>query len=225
MKIGELAEKYEVGSRGPGFISDGDKWDPGGDSYGSYQLATKVGTLQAYLKTELPYVAQLRKYPIKSKAFNSLWKRLAEKDPEGFKQSQFDFVKTLSYEPCRYYATKIGIADTLAINSALFSMSNQHGGWKKILDGASIDSTDSEITQIEKLYESRKSYINSLKTLTKKLKANLVETRCVQEKNDCLRLAVSNDLPSGNTKVALKAQNVLESVIEAFKAIFTKKES
>src|SRR5690348_3680134 len=125
-EIGELAEKYETGGRGPGFISDGDKWDPGGDSYGSYQLATKVGTLQGYLKTNLPYTKELNQAaPIKSSRFNDLWKEIATKDPVGFKQSQFDYVSSISYSPCRAYANRLGIKNTFALNSALFSISNQ----------------------------------------------------------------------------------------------------
>ena len=181
--IGNLAEKYEVGNKGPGYISDGNKWDPGGDSYGSYQLATKTGTLTGYLKTNSPYVAELNL----SKAFNTTWKNIAIRDPKGFKQSQFDYVKTISYDPCRKYADKIGMIDTFAVNSALFSISNQHGGWKKVLNAAGVNKNEKE--QIVSLYEARKNYVMGLKSLSAKLKKNIVEQRCVQEKADCLKLS------------------------------------
>ena len=197
--IGDLAEKYETGGRGPGFISDGDKWDPGGDSYGSYQLASKVGTLQGYLKTNLPYVDQLKKLVVKSAAFNQLWKDIAAKDPDGFKQSQFDYVCTISYNPCRKCADKKGILNSFAINSALFSISNQHGGWAKILDAANIKSTDDETTQVNKLYDARKNYVNGLSSLSATLKVNIVKQRCTLERTDCLALINHPHVPTAKT--------------------------
>lgn len=187
-EIGELAEKYETSGRGPGFISNGDSWDPGGDSYGSYQLASKVGTLQGYLHTSLPYVKELNQYTIKSVAFNAKWKAIAIQDPVGFKQSQFDYVSTISYEPCRKYADTIHIADTFAINNALFSTSNQSGGWKKILDRANIIATDSEEVQINKLYDARAAYFRGLSSLSAKVKAAIIKQRTVLERADCLAL-------------------------------------
>ena len=190
-EIGELAEKYEVSGRGPGYISAGDSWDPGGDSYGSYQLATKVGTLQGYLRTSLPYVNELKAAGrIKSKTFNAKWKAIAAQDPDGFKQSQFDYVATISYLPCRKYADHIGIADTLALNSCLFSTSNQSGGWRKILDRAGVNQLDDEETQINKLYDARARYFQSLTSLSAKVKKAIIEQRTIKERADCLKLLV-----------------------------------
>lgn len=186
--IGEVAEKYETGGKGPGFISDGDKWDPGGDSYGSYQLATKVGTLQGYLKTNLPYVSELKKYPIKSAQFNKLWKEIAAKDPEGFKQSQFDYVCTISYNPARKYADNLGWPDSVAVNSAIFSISNQHGKWKKIFD--KVGGYSGEIDLLNKLYKRRAAYVESL-NMSQHLKDNIIKSRCEEELEDTLKL-VSN---------------------------------
>jgi hypothetical protein len=186
--IGDLAEKYETGGRGPGFISNGDQWDPGGDSYGSYQLASKVGTLQGYMKTSLPFVAQLRPYRIKSPSFNKMWKAIAAQFPEEFKRSQFEYVLTLSYDPCRKYADSIGITSGMAVDSALFSLSNQSGGWKKILDGANIFQLDAEETQVNKLYDARARYFRSLSSLSPKVKAAVIEQRTVLERADCLKL-------------------------------------
>lgn len=224
-EIGELAEKFEVGNRGPGFISDGDKWDPGGDSYGSYQLATKVGTLQGYLKTSLPYTDRLKVHTIKSKEFNKVWQQIAKENPEQFKQSQFDYVKTISYEPCRNYADKLGIINSFALNSALFSISNQHGGWKKILIAAQINKTDTEEQQIKKLYAARKDYIKSLSSLSAKIKDNLIKQRCEQELIDCLRLQGSsqlNDRHDISTSVAPTYESLLERIYRALKAYLVK---
>src|SRR5215211_8388916 len=40
--LGALSAKYETGGRGPGTVSTG-SGDPGGVSYGSYQMASKMG--------------------------------------------------------------------------------------------------------------------------------------------------------------------------------------
>lgn len=214
MNIGDLAEKYEVGNRGPGYISNGDKWDPGGDSYGSYQLATKTGTLTGYLKTNLLYVSNLNRYVAKSKEFDTLWRNIAQNDPEGFKQSQFDYVKTISYEPCRKYATKMGMADTFAINSALFSISNQHGGWKKILNAAGVHKD--EVKQINALYDARKNYIQGLSTLSATLKKNIIKQRCVLERADCLKLVGKPMVPVVEGK-NIKSVGIFLTLINWFK--------
>ena len=46
--LGELSAKYETGGRGPGTVSTG-SGDPGGVSYGSYQMATKTGTVARFV--------------------------------------------------------------------------------------------------------------------------------------------------------------------------------
>lgn len=219
-KIGDLAEKYEVGNRGPGYISNGDKWDPGGDSYGSYQLATKVGTLQGYLATSLPYVDRLKKHKIKSTSFDFVWKDIAAKDPEGFKQSQFDYVAGISYIPCRKYADSIGIANSFAINSALFSISNQHGKWKRVLNNAKISQTDNEATQVEKLYDSRKEYVKGLTTLSSTVKKNVIKQRCELEKADCLSL-INNSHVDVKPVTQQKRNVSLKETWETIKNVFT----
>src|SRR6185503_8897206 len=46
--LGELSAKYETGGRGPGVVSTG-SGDPGGVSYGSYQMASKMGTVVRFV--------------------------------------------------------------------------------------------------------------------------------------------------------------------------------
>src|SRR5215211_8493937 len=46
--LGALSAKYETGGRGPGTVSTG-AGDPGGVSYGSYQMATKMGTVARFI--------------------------------------------------------------------------------------------------------------------------------------------------------------------------------
>jgi LysM repeat protein len=48
VELGVLSAKYETGGRGPGIVSTG-SGDPGGVSYGSYQMATKTGTVARFV--------------------------------------------------------------------------------------------------------------------------------------------------------------------------------
>jgi hypothetical protein len=49
-QLGAVSAKYESGGRGVETVSSG-KGDPGGVSYGSHQLASKTGTMRAFLKS------------------------------------------------------------------------------------------------------------------------------------------------------------------------------
>ena len=50
-RIGGLSERYESGGRGPGTVSSG-AGDPGGVSYGTYQLAGNMNRPQEFLANE-----------------------------------------------------------------------------------------------------------------------------------------------------------------------------
>ena len=50
-QLGALSERYESGGRGCGTVSGG-QGDPGGVSYWLHQLASKTGTVAAFLKAE-----------------------------------------------------------------------------------------------------------------------------------------------------------------------------
>lgn len=190
-KIGNLAEKYEVGNKGPGFISEGAKWgDPGGDSYGSYQLETKKGTMQEYLRGSDPYINELKKLKVNSPEFKAAWKRIAKESPEQFQQSQFDYLanKPNGHYKAVAYAKKLGWAvNNFALQSAIFSTSNQSGGWKNIFDKAGINSTDSIKDQINKLYDARAAYFRKL-NLSAMIKKNIILQRTVNERKDALAL-------------------------------------
>lgn len=193
--IGNLAGKYETpGGKGgdPGFISSGmGGRDPGGVSYGAYQLETNKGTMQGYLKSGDPYAKQLSGLKVNSPEFKSKWKDMASKDPEGFQQSQFDYIsnKPGGYNAALAHAEKLGW-DTKnpAIQSAIFSTSNQSGGWKNgIFDKAGIKPGDSPATQVNKLYDARANYFSKL-NLDPTVKRNIIQNRTVDERQDALKM-------------------------------------
>jgi len=137
-KVGLLTAKYETSGKGPGYISNGSSWgDPGGDSYGSYQLETKKGTMQAYLKTVDRFTNALRPLKVNSPEFKAMWRKLAADDPEGFEQSQFDYLanKPNGYVDGYNWAKANGWAvGNLAMQSAIYSAVNQSGGGETSLE-------------------------------------------------------------------------------------------
>lgn len=192
-KIGQLTAKYETSNKGPGFISNGEAWgDPGGTSYGSYQLESKLGTLQAYLKTDDKYTQELRKYKINSQEFKNAWRKLAKDDPQGFEVSQFNYLanKPNGYVDAYQYAKSLGWAvDNLALQSAIYSTVNQSGGWKKgIFQKTGITPKDTVEMQLNKLYDARAAYFKSLSSLSPMIKKNIIQQRTVLERKDALKL-------------------------------------
>jgi hypothetical protein len=201
--IADLAEKYETSNRGPGYISNGSKWgDPGGDSYGSYQIETAKGTMADYLKqTNDQFTQALKPYAINSAQFKQTWIDLATNFPTDFQQSQFDFLckKKGGYNDAISYAQRLGwLVSSFALQSAVFSTSNQSGGWRKILDSANITTNDSINIQINKLYDARARYFLNL-NLSIAIKTSIMQQRCGKnldmfdyvgsnERKDCLKL-------------------------------------
>lgn len=192
-RVGDLTIKYETSGKGPGYISNGSKWgDPGGDSYGSYQLETKKGTMPEYLKNiDDKFTRELKGLKINSSQFKAKWRELAKEDPEGFQQSQFTY---LAHKPNGHYdgveyARALGWnVNNLAMQSAIFSIVNQSGGWKKgIFDKSGIKPTDDLEVQINKLYDARANYFKSL-SLLKHIKDSIIKNRTVDERKDCLKL-------------------------------------
>ena len=50
-RLGALSERFESGDRGPGAVSSG-QGDPGGVSYGIWQLSSRAGTAAAFAASE-----------------------------------------------------------------------------------------------------------------------------------------------------------------------------
>ena len=181
--LGFVSKKYESGRSGPGTISSG-RGDPGGKSYGSFQLASKTGTLQRYIASS-KYKSVLGAHPVGSLAFDQAWKKLALEQPENFESDQHDFIVRTHYVPVRLHGNLLNIPSTLAINEALYSISVQHGGAKRIINAAHIKPTDSEREIIMKLYTSRRNYV---KRYVPKSLHNSLLNRYKNEERDVLAL-------------------------------------
>ena len=98
MALGDLSASYESNGN-PGCVSSG-AGDLGGISYGAYQLASSVGSVDAFIEWGMNqdnfytnYANALNQYEVNSDGFIGEWKSLANDDYNGFLQMQHDYIK------------------------------------------------------------------------------------------------------------------------------------
>jgi hypothetical protein len=94
--IGKLSEKYESGGRGPATVSTGEG-DPGGVSYGTYQLASKIGRADEFVREFYP--KEFEGLRGGTPEFTARWKRLAEEQPEQLRENEHRFIRRTHYDP------------------------------------------------------------------------------------------------------------------------------
>ena len=130
--LGTLSAKYETGGRGPGVVSSG-AGDPGGVSYGSYQMATKMGVPQKFVKQPgFPWLADFQNLTAGTADFTACWKRIAANETDAFQKCQHEYIKKTHYD---LLAAKILSDDGLDVNTrsralqdVVWSTAVQHGG-------------------------------------------------------------------------------------------------
>jgi len=151
--LGTLSEKYESGGN-PGAIG----YDStGGYSYGAYQLAHNNAKRFA---EQSPYAKEFSGLTFNSKAWRDKWKEVAQKDPEGFKRAQKDYIAKTHYEPQIDRLARAGI-DTSNLSQVMkdviWSTAVQHGAntdvIEKAMKRAGPNASDEEI--IKNIYEER----------------------------------------------------------------------
>ena len=148
--LGKLSAKYETGGRGPGTVSTG-AGDRGGVSYGSYQMASKLGVATRFVKqTGFPWLADFQNLTAGTSQFTACWKRIAKNEPEAFQNAQHEFIKRTHYD---LLVAKIMSDDGLDVNTrchalkdVVWSTAVQHGGATsmvhKALAKVKIEKTD-----------------------------------------------------------------------------------
>lgn len=138
--LGELSAKYETGGRGPGTVSTG-AGDPGGVSYGSYQMASKMGVPTRFVtQSGFPWSADFRDLQAGTAPFTACWKRIAAAESEAFQRAQHAFIKKSHYD---LLAAKVLNDDGLDVNTrcralqdVIWSTAVQHGGATPIVHRA-----------------------------------------------------------------------------------------
>ena len=130
--LGTLSAKYETGGRGPGVVSTG-AGDPGGVSYGSYQMATKMGVPQKFVtQSGFPWLTDFQNLTAGTADFTACWKRIATNETDAFQKCQHEYIKKTHYD---LLAAKILSDDGLDVNTrsralqdVVWSTAVQHGG-------------------------------------------------------------------------------------------------
>jgi hypothetical protein len=161
--LGSLSEKYESGGRGPGTVSTG-KGDIGGVSYGTYQLASKVGRADQFVQKY--YAEEFKGLKGGSDEFTAHWKALARQQPDKLRASEHEFIKNTHYDPLAKAIAKslmLNVAErSRALQNVVWSTAVQHGPHTRVVelavkpllkDKAIGDLADSQI--IRALYAER----------------------------------------------------------------------
>lgn len=169
-RVGDVVAKYESGSKGCKSIAN-TSGDPGGASYGKYQLAANTGNVTKFL-TFSGFAKDFAGLTVGSAAFNAQWIKMC--DNQAFCNAQYEYIAHTLYKPVRKHADTIGVPSTAAINEMIWSIAVQHGGAKKILDNATLAGIKDETTIINRTYTARRNYVSGLSSLNSALKASLL---------------------------------------------------
>ena len=219
--LGGVSAKYETGGKGAGTISSG-RGDPGGKSYGTYQLASKTGTLQKYLE-QSKYKDQLGG-EVNSQEFQDNWKKLAKENPE-FGQDQHDFIKKTHYDPVMSDFKKQSGMESLenmpGLQDALWSQSVQHsgGGNSEIIKNAlaNVGEGATEEDYINALYGARGNYTDKIGARKGNAQVSgLSGGRYAKERLDALELAKTGRGEDPTQQLA-KNDPINEGLIKATK--------
>lgn len=135
--VGALSARFESGEDGTGVIGYDDK---GGTSYGTYQIASRVGSMRQfldYLDSSAPDLAQRLRASgpadtgSRKGEMPTVWKQIAAESPKRFAQLQHDFIEETHYSPALseiYQKTGVNIEkQPAALREVLWSTAVQHG--------------------------------------------------------------------------------------------------
>ena len=131
-RIGEYVRQFESGKAGSGAISTG-KGDPGGISYGTYQLSSKTGDAQQFINWSAKHGGmgkELKGLTPGTPPFSRKWTELNKRDAKAWGKEQYDFIYHTHYAPqVKYLKTrgidvnKLGKAE----KEAIWSVAVQYG--------------------------------------------------------------------------------------------------
>jgi len=126
--LGRVCEKYESSLRGPATVSTG-VGDPGGVSYGSYQLASKLGRADEFVHRYYP--DEFKGLKGGTPAFTKRWRELAAKDAAGLHAHERAYIKETHYDPqAKRLQAELGLDvanRSAALREMVWSTAVQHG--------------------------------------------------------------------------------------------------
>ncbi len=136
-RLGSLSEKYESGNRGPGTVSSG-VGDPGGVSYGTYQLSSKLGHADKFVAKYFP--DEFKGLKAGSDEFTKRWKQLAKEQTDKLREKEHLYIQVTHYDPQVANLKKLLMLDvnarSRALQNAVWSTAVQHGPNAKVIDRA-----------------------------------------------------------------------------------------
>jgi hypothetical protein len=131
--LGALSTRFETGGRGSTTVSGG-VGDPGGVSYGAYQMTSRPnsGTVAQFVsQPDFPFRNDFAGLIPGSAEFSAKWKDIATRFPDVFKDTEHEFIKRTHYDPL---CTKIETDDGVdiahcshAMQDVIWSTAVQHG--------------------------------------------------------------------------------------------------
>lgn len=184
--IGILARKYETSNRGPGFISSG-AGDPGGPSYGAYQLAKNRGRPTDFLAGEgAKWATEFRGLTPYSPQWNAKWRLIGTRDHDDFANAQLQYMARTHFDPVVRATLASQALDIRQLSNgmqnAVFSLATQMGPGRLARPGKSaagailvlgraISRTDARMKRddpgyerqlIQNLYDARIEFMRNL---------------------------------------------------------------
>ncbi len=160
--LGSLSKRFESGSAGISAIG----YDrTGGTSYGSYQIASKVGSMESFLKIadrEAPDIAKKLRSAGPANTGSrygempEMWRKLAQEDPDRLDALQKQFIHETHYEPALQKIaanTDINTKNmSKAMQEVIFSTAVQHGaaGAARIFTSAADKAGNAKDANFEK---------------------------------------------------------------------------
>lgn len=157
-RLGALSERFESGERGAGAVSSG-QGDPGGVSYGIWQLSSRAGTAAAFAAAEgQRWRDDFAGAMPGSAAFTAAWTAIAAREPHAFAEAQHGFVARTHYRPAvTAVERRTGIdldSRHAAVRDAAWSVAVQHGGAATILTAAVV-AADAALARADPGYDRR----------------------------------------------------------------------
>lgn len=213
--LGSLSAKYESGTRGSGAVG----FDTtGGTSYGKYQIATRTGTMDRFMKflqknNPEAYARLAAAGPAdtgKTGKFAQEWQALAKEG--GLGTSEHDFIKQTHYDVgikgIKNQKLQEMIGGSKALQEVMWSTSVQHGGGGAAnIFNQSYKDGMSEQDLIKSVYANRSTKFGSS---TEKVRQSVMNRFSDEQKQ---ALAMTGPIPQGQ----MTAQ--LNTVAEAVKSV------
>lgn len=210
--LGSVAKQFESGGAGAGTVGLV-KGDYGGASYGIYQMSSKMGQVQQFLKENEKYGKAFEGLTAGTEDFNKKWKELG--GDKGFEEAQQAFAKKQYYDAQVKTLGELGTKLTgkgRGVQEALFSTGVQYGSGSKLIEkalgGKDVDKMD-EKDIINAIQDYKAQNVKTNFRSSSESVQNSVAGRIERERAALIGVAGPASGYSGNQLAAATPQNSL----------------